>query len=123
MNKINKLNFAIISVVAIFLSAADAHGLSGSWRGSLDLSQMKLPLTFNFTEMPTGETQCTMDSPSQGAKGIPIEVVLCTSDTISLKCNAILASYTGKISDGSIKGIFQPARFCLSSQSDTRYSR
>lgn len=107
----NKLISAIISVVAIFLSATDVYGLNGSWRGSLDLGQFKLPLTFNFTEMPSGETQGTMDSPSQGAKGIPIEVVLCTSDTISLKCNAILASYTGKISDGCIKGVFSQRGF------------
>lgn len=102
----NKLISAIISVVAIFLSATDAHGLSGSWRGSLDLGQMKLPLVFNFNETPSGETQCTMDSPSQGAKDIATEVVLCTSDTISIKCNAIMASYTGKISNGTIKGVF-----------------
>ena len=102
----NKLISAIILVTAIFLSATDAHALSGSWRGSLDLGQMKLPLTFNFTETPSGETLCTMDSPSQGAKGIAAEVVLCTSDTISIKCNAIMASYTGKISNGTIKGVF-----------------
>ena len=102
----NKLISSIISVVAIFLSATDAHGLSGSWRGSLDLGQMKLPLVFNFNETPSGETQCTMDSPSQGAKDIATEVVLCTSDTISIKCNAIMASYTGKISNGTIKGVF-----------------
>ena len=110
----NKLISAIISVVAICLSANVAHSLSGSWRGSLDLGQAKLPLTFNFTEMPSGETQCTMDSPAQGAKGIPTEVVLCTSDTISLKCNAIMASYTGRISGGTIKGVFSQRGFALS---------
>lgn len=109
----NKLISAIMSAVAIFLSAADAYGLSGSWRGSLDLGQMKLPLTFNFKETPSGETQCTMDSPSQGAKGIATEVVLCTSDTISLKCNAIMATYTGKISDGLIKGVFSQRGFSI----------
>ena len=109
----NKLISAIISVVAICLLANVAHGLSGSWRGSLDLAQAKLPLTFNFTEMPSGETHCTMDSPAQGAKGIPTEVLLCTSDTISLKCNAIMASYTGKISGGTIKGVFSQRGFAI----------
>lgn len=48
-----------------------------------------------------------MDSPSQGAKGIATEVVLCTADSVSLTCNAIGASYTGKISAGSINGRFR----------------
>jgi len=102
----NKLIILIITVVALFLTATDAYGLNGTWRGSLDLGQAKLPLTFNFTEMPSGETRCTIDSPSQGAKGIATEVVVCTSDTISLTCNAIKASYTGRISKNTITGVF-----------------
>lgn len=109
----NKLITVIITVVAIFLSATDAHGLNGTWRGSLDLGQVKLPLVFNFKETPSGETQCTMDSPSQGAKDIATEVVLCTSDSISLKCSAIMASYTGRISDGAIKGVFSQRGFSI----------
>lgn len=109
----NKLITVIITVVAIFLSATDAHGLNGTWRGSLDLGQVKLPLVFNFKETSSGETQCTMDSPSQGAKDIATEVVLCTSDSISLKCNAIMASYTGRISDGVIKGVFSQRGFSI----------
>lgn len=109
----NKLITVIITVVAIFLSATDAHGLNGTWRGSLDLGQVKLPLVFNFKETSSGETQCTMDSPSQGAKDIATEVELCTSDSISLKCNAIMASYTGRISDGVIKGVFSQRGFSI----------
>lgn len=109
----NKLITLIISVVAIFLSATDAHGLNGTWRGSLDLGQVKLPLVLNFKETPSGETQCTMDSPSQGAKDIAMEVVLCTSDTISLRCSAIMASYTGRMSDGFIKGVFSQRGFSI----------
>lgn len=88
------------------LSPNTVFGLNGAWRGSLDLGQMKLPLTFNFSETPSGETQCTIDSPSQGAKGIPTEVVLCTPDSISLTCNAIRASYMGRITDDTVKGHF-----------------
>lgn len=88
------------------LSSNTVFGLNGAWRGSLDLGQMKLPLTFNFSETPSGETQCIIDSPSQGAKGIPTEVVLCTPDSISLTCNAIRASYTGRITDDTVKGHF-----------------
>ncbi len=93
--------------VAFMLSPISVYGLTGSWRGDLNLGQMKIPLVLNFTEAPSGETQCTMDSPSQGAKGIPTEVVFCSADSIALTCNAIGASYTGKISADAIKGHFK----------------
>lgn len=93
-------------IAVVMTWTADVYALTGSWRGTLNLGQMKVPLIFNFSEMATGETQCTMDSPSQGAKGIATEVVLCTADSVSLTCNAIGVSYTGKISAGSINGRF-----------------
>ena len=93
-------------IAVVMTWTADVYALTGSWRGTLNLGQMKVPLVFNFSEMATGETQCTMDSPSQGAKGIATEVVLCTADSVSLTCNAIGVSYTGKISAGSINGRF-----------------
>lgn len=93
-------------IAVVMTWTADVYALTGSWRGTLNLGQMKVPLVFNFSETATGETQCTMDSPSQGAKGIATEVVLCTADSVSLTCNAIGVSYTGKISAGSINGWF-----------------
>lgn len=93
--------------VALMLSSVGVYGLTGSWRGELNLGQVKVPLVFNFSETVSGETQCTMDSPSQGAKGIATEVTLCTADSIALTCNIIGASYAGNISDGVIKGRFQ----------------
>ena len=74
-------------------------GITGAWRGELALGQTKLPLVFNFTERADGVTECTMDSPNQGAKGIPVTVALCSADSLSLSCVAIGASYTGKIID------------------------
>lgn len=94
-------------IAVVMFGVADVYALTGSWRGNLNLGQMKVPLVFNFSETAAGEIRCTMDSPSQGAKGIATEVVLCTADSVSLTCNAIGASYTGKISAGSINGRFR----------------
>lgn len=81
-------------------------GMTGAWRGELALGQTKLPLVFNFTERADGVTECTMDSPNQGAKGIPVTVALCSADSLSLSCVAIGVSYTGKIMPGEIRGTF-----------------
>lgn len=94
-------------LAALMLTTCNAFALTGAWRGELDLGQMKVPLVFNFSETGSGETHCTLDSPSQGAKGIATEVKLCTTDSISLTCNLIGASYSGRISAGVINGRFQ----------------
>lgn len=96
-----------LMLIAVLLMAGNAYALTGAWRGELNLGQMKVPLVFNFSETESGGTQCTMDSPSQGAKGIATEVVLCSADSISLTCNVIGASYSGRISGGVITGRFK----------------
>lgn len=109
MNMTKRINFlgSLLMFVALILPAGNVYALTGAWRGELDLGQMKLPLVLNFSETAPGVTQCTLDSPAQGAKGIPVDVLLCTSDSISIACNAIGASYTGKVSAGIIRGRFQ----------------
>lgn len=98
---------SLLLPLLLILNSADADALSGSWRGDLNLGQIKVPLVFNFSETESGETQCTLDSPSQGAKGIATEVVYCSADSIALTCNAIGATYSGKLYSGVIKGRFE----------------
>lgn len=95
-----------VLLTLVLSSATKASALTGSWRGELELGQMKLPLVFNFTETQDGSTEATLDSPAQGAKGISTEVTLCTGDSVSLTCNVIGASYAGRITSGMIKGVF-----------------
>lgn len=102
----------LLAVTAMAASLnAQASALSGSWRGKLSLGEMQIPLVFNFTEDKNGVTVCTMDSPSQGAKGIPVEVTECTSDSVSLECKAIGARFSGRISDNAISGEFTQRGF------------
>lgn len=105
MNRLFRYFVAVLAV--LMLTAGDAYGLEGSWRGELAIGQMKLPLVFNFTKSATGETQCTLDSPSQGAKGIPTQVLLCTDDSVSVSCAAIGMTYEGKVMQEGIKGRFK----------------
>lgn len=102
------IKFLIGSIVLMtFAAQVKASGPSGAWRGELNLGNVKLPLVFNFSVTESGVSRCTMDSPAQGAKGIPVEIALCTPDSIALTCNAIGASYNGRISAGVINGQFE----------------
>lgn len=88
-----------------------ANALTGSWRGELVLGPNKLPLVFNFSEDEKGAPQCTMDSPNQGAKGIPTIVLYCSSDSVWVACTTIGASYGGRIADGTITGTFSQSGY------------
>lgn len=83
-----------------------AEAPQGAWRGELNLGQMRLPLVFNFSEGENGEPECTLDSPSQGATGIPASVTLCTADSITVTCSAIGATYRGAFREDRIEGKF-----------------
>lgn len=103
----NGIKMLVAAAVAITAAAsAEADSLSGAWRGELALGEMKIPLVLNFAENGEGETVCTMDSPSQGAKGIPVTVELCTADSLALDCRAIRAKFSGHILKGEIAGKF-----------------
>ncbi len=93
-------------VAALLLPAAAIAGLTGSWRGDLELGAMKLPLVFNFGHAADNGLTCTLDSPQQGARGIPVDVVHASADSLSLACQAIGATYQAHIGDGVIEGRF-----------------
>ena len=88
---------------ALALSAAGlfAQGISGVWNGELNLGTTKLAIVFHFED-----GKCTMDSPDQGAFGIPADVEFISADSVSVSQKDMDAKYHGRLSDGKIKGRF-----------------
>lgn len=74
---------------------------SGTWSGDLNIYGNKLPVVFHLEE-----NSPTMDSPAQGAKGIPISFSKSEDLTVSIKIDAIGASFKGTLADNRITGIF-----------------
>lgn len=97
--------WALATVLAA-AACCNALALTGSWRGYLSLGLTKLPLVFNFSDNDGDRTSCTMDSPAQGAAGIPVDVTFCSEDSINVVCGMIGASFAGRVSDASIVGKF-----------------
>ena len=87
--------------IVLAMLAFTANAQEGAWNGELDVMGFKLPLVFNFS--PNG---CTMDSPSQNAKGIPAEKTVTDDGTIKVTVGMIGATFEGKMADGEIKGTF-----------------
>ena len=70
------------------ISAADAQ--TGTWSGRLDVQGKGLSLVFHLDE-----ENPTMDSPDQGAKGIPVQLERKAGGNISIRIPSLGASYEG----------------------------
>ncbi len=87
-------------VIGIFI----ANCQTGVWSGNLDLQGTKLPIVFHLDE-----NDPTVDSPAQGAKGIPIQINKAESYTISIIIPSIGASFNGLYANNKIMGKFSQA--------------
>lgn len=86
----------------LMLATVNVSAQKGTWKGELNVQGIKLPLVFHF------ETDgCTMDSPSQGAKGIKAEKTALEGNGIKVTVAAIGAVYEGKVYGDSICGTFR----------------
>ncbi len=92
-----------IYLLAIILSAAfAANAQTGSWSGDLNVGGSKLPLVFNFDE-----DKPTVDSPAQGAKGLPMQVDKDESGAINITIPSVGASFQGALINDRIVGYFK----------------
>ncbi|MDP2363145.1 MAG: alpha/beta fold hydrolase, partial [Ignavibacteria bacterium] len=92
--------YFLIAIVIFPLSfiTAQQKDLSGIWTGKLELpNSIKLSIIFNISKDEAGNYLSTLDSPDQGAKGIPTESTTITNDSILIKIPVVQGYYSGKI--------------------------
>jgi len=76
----------------------------GSWQGVLNAGQ-EIRLVFNISENEDHSLKATMDSPDQGAMGIPLGELTLTEDSIRIKAPSLNGYYIGEIaSESTISG-------------------
>ena len=73
-----KTTFLALTILQLSL----AQQIDGTWNGKLNVQGQEIPLVFHFTENKK-EIKGTMDSPSQGASGIPIDKVTFKKNELS----------------------------------------
>lgn len=93
--------FFSISVQAVF-----GQSIAGSWNGELNVQGMKLPLVINISQKD-GVFISTLDSPKQGAKGIPVKETKFENNELSLDAPSLGLKYKGILkNEGEIQGSF-----------------
>lgn len=97
----------LMSLIFAMSIIAQEKDLSGVWSGKLELpNTIKLTVVFNISMNSDGTFTSTLDSPDQGAKGIPTESTTVIGDSINISIPAIRGAYKGKIffEDNKIEG-------------------
>ncbi len=96
----------LMSVCLIFSSCLWAD-LSGDWQGVLDVNGAKIPLIIHLMQ-ENGQQKGTLDSPAQGATGIPMTALEFSDNNLMFEIAEIGIHYEGTLdeSSGSIAGNF-----------------
>ena len=105
MNIIKRLT--LILLTAFISSTVFAQDITGSWKGVLKIQEMQIRVLFHIKK--AGETyQSTMDSPDQGAKGIPVTSTSFENSTLKMTVANAGITYEGLLDNNDvINGTFK----------------
>lgn len=103
-----KKRFLTLALACIGITAS-AQNISGTWNGELVAGIQKIPLVLNLM----ADGKCTLDSPQQGAKGIPANVDFLSADSLKVSVISLNASYAAHLENGELKGVFTQNGFKL----------
>jgi len=97
-----KLFLLIALTLCSFLQAQD---ITGDWHGLLKFPGGQFPIDFHVTKTATGYT-ATMDSPDQGAMGIPVTTTIFENNILVFAIPEGNLSYKGTLEGTTVKGTF-----------------
>ncbi|PRY90438.1 alpha/beta hydrolase family protein [Mongoliibacter ruber] len=118
-----KLFFSVYMFLLVLgIQPANCQTVEGQWEGVLEVMGTKLPLIFKFVQ--EGDSwKGSMDSPSQGAKGIELSKVLIDENMVAFEIAAANIQYEGLLLGEMISGTFKQSGMSfpldLSKMSDT----
>ena len=102
----------LVMFILTFSSATmlNAQNIAGSWGGNLEVMGKKLPIVLNI-EKSSASLVTKMDSPDQGAMGLPTKSTTFKSDTLYIDASNIGMAYKGALMGDSISGNFMQNGF------------
>lgn len=79
------------------VSSASAQAVDGDWQGTLKAGPAELRLIVHLSRDEAGALKATLDSPDQGANGIPVTSISLADSTLRFEIQQINGSYDGKV--------------------------
>jgi len=99
----------VIATMASLIAGSLPAQVVGDWAGTLNAGGVELALVLHITEADSG-LAATMDSPDQGAFGIPASSVTVTGDSVTIQFAGIGGAFTGQLSgDNGLDGTWTQA--------------
>jgi hypothetical protein len=99
-------NFIIVLVTLLATLTSTAQDITGRWNGVLKVQGTQLRVVFNIAQTDNGYS-ATMDSPDQGAKGIPVTNTTFKNQKIKFEVTNARIEYDGELSEDIIIGTFK----------------
>ncbi|WP_113651564.1 alpha/beta hydrolase family protein [Pedobacter namyangjuensis] len=98
----------ILSFLSIILLSGSlyAQDIAGRWNGVLKIQGTSLRVIFDIKKAEAGYT-ATMDSPDQGAIGIPVNKTTFQDGLLTLSAPNMALTYEGRLTDETIVGDFK----------------
>ena len=101
-----KMKNLLLMITVCLTSLIHAQDIQGNWNGKLDIQGQEMPLIFHFIK-ENNQYNGTIDIPTQGATGIPIEEINLKRNELSLLLMNGTIIYEGTIESDLIKGVFK----------------
>jgi len=95
----------LLLVLLLFTAITNAQDITGDWYGQLTFPGGKLRIGLHITKTANGYTG-TMDSPDQGANGIPLTTVAFENNIFAFAIPQGGINYKGTPEGAAIKGMF-----------------
>jgi fermentation-respiration switch protein FrsA (DUF1100 family) len=100
---------SLVILTFLISTFAFAQDITGQWNGALKVQGIQLRLVFNVKKTETGFS-ATMDSPDQGAFGIPVTSTSFENNTLKIAITNANIKYEGTLGDDDIIiGVFNQA--------------
>jgi hypothetical protein len=94
-----KTVFFLIAILATFTMVGQE--ITGQWNGVLKVPGAQLRVVFNISKTENGYSS-TMDSPDQGAKGIPVTITSFENSILKLQIPTVTIVYEGALNKDNI---------------------
>ena len=102
-----RIQFIVFAIGILIANMLFGQDITGQWNGILKVQGTQLRLVFNISKTETGFSS-TMDSPDQGAKGIPVTSTSFENQTLKLAVSNLGVEYQGTLDkDNVITGDFK----------------
>jgi pimeloyl-ACP methyl ester carboxylesterase len=107
----------IFIIVWLFILTPHLHASDTlqkqTWAGKLNFQGVELTMVLNIFIFSPDSMTATLDSPDQGAKGIPVSRITITDDSLTFSVNNLIARYGGRFTAAkdTLTGLFVQAGY------------